>query len=78
MLLVKKKRMANGRSMFLWIEMYVVPTSMFLFVLITASLACESKKKGRKSAFVFFSFMPDSDWLSHKLEFGLVMLIKKI
>lgn len=82
-MLLVKKRMANGRSMYVWIGMYVVPVPMFLFVLITASVACEIEKKRRRrrkkvdiSLFLLFLVFFYSDWLFYKLENGLVMPIK--
>jgi hypothetical protein len=72
MLLVTKK-IANGRSMYVWIGMYAVPVVMFLFVVITASVAFEIKEK-RTSA--FFSSLLFLDWLLYKLDYGLVMSIK--
>jgi len=76
MLLVKK--MANGRSMYVWIGMYAVPVPMFLFVVITASVAFEIGKKKKKSRLSFFSFLIYSDWLLYKLEYGLVYVNKNI
>jgi hypothetical protein len=57
------EKMANGRSMYVWIVMYAVPVPMFLFVVI-ASIAFEEekndddrKKKRVKERCLFFSLL---------------------
>jgi hypothetical protein len=39
------KKIANGRSMYVWIGMYAVAVPMFLFVVIIDSVAFEIKEK---------------------------------